>query len=323
MPNSTIHLGEAQHKLAVLSRRVAADGVVVLDLGHEDGAPLPEWQAGAHIDLELANGLTRQYSLCGVPGDRTRWTIGVLREQQSRGGSTFVHDVLHPGVRVSVVGPRNHFALQPSRNYVFIAGGIGITPILPMIKAAQNAGANWTLTYGGRTRSSMGFLNDLAPYGTKVSLQAFDEVGHIDLASLLDIPRPETLVYACGPEPLLAAIEAKCAVWGHGVLHVERFTAKPLDAPVCSGPFEIECARDGRVLTVPPGRSIMEVLEMAGYQVLCSCREGVCGSCETKLVSGLADHRDSVLSDDEKLRNDRMMVCVSRSRDGGRLVLDF
>lgn len=323
MTIGTPHHGEVKLNLTVLSRRIASDGVIVLDLGSPDGSDLPEWKAGSHIDLELPNGLIRQYSLCGSPSDRGRWTIGVLREPESRGGSAFIHDILREGVSVKIVGPRNHFSLEPSRNYIFIAGGIGITPIIPMIEAAEAAGANWKLAYGGRTRASMAFLDKLSAYGDRVCVQPFDEVGHIDLASWLDQPATDTLVYTCGPEPLLNAVEAKCERWPHGSLHLERFSAKPLEAPIYDGPFEIEAARSGQVFTVLPDQSIMEVLEEAGFDVLCSCREGVCGSCETGLLSGLADHRDSVLSDDEKERNDRLMVCISRSRNGERLVLDI
>lgn len=323
MTTVTPRHGEAKLSLVIQSRRVAADGVVVIDLAAKDGSDLPEWEPGAHIDVELANGLIRQYSLCSSPHDRKRWTIGVLREPESRGGSTFIHDVLKEGMSVNVVGPRNHFKLEAASNYIFIAGGIGITPIIPMIEAAKAAGANWTLAYGGRSRGSMAFLEQLAGNGERLSIQPFDEVGHIDLASLLDNPVSGTLVYSCGPEPLLAAVEGKCEKWPHGALHLERFSAKPLETPVFEGDFEVEIARSGEVFTVPPERSIMEVLEEAGYDILCSCREGVCGSCETTLVSGMADHRDSVLSDDEKAQNKRIMVCVSRSRTGERLVLDL
>lgn len=314
-------LGEANLKLTVLRRRIAADGVVVLELGLPGGGDLPEWTPGAHIDLDLPNGLMRQYSLCGSPGNRGTWTIGVLREPESRGGSAYVHDRLQEGVAVNVIGPRNHFQLEASSNYIFIAGGIGITPILPMIEAAEAAGATWKLAYGGRTRSSMAFLERLAAWSNHVSIQPFDEVGLIDLASLLDQPAPDMVIYACGPEPLLEAIEARCQSWPHGALHVERFSAKPLEPASFTGAFEVELAGDGRVFTVLPDQSIMEVLEDAGIDVLCSCREGVCGSCETPLVAGSADHRDSVLSDDEKARNDRIMICVSRSRTGDRLLL--
>lgn len=315
--------GEAKLRLVIESRRVAADGVVVIDLAAQDGADLPEWEPGAHIDVELANGLIRQYSLCGSPRDRKRWKIGILREPESRGGSAFIHDILKEGMSVNVVGPRNHFKLEAAKNYIFIAGGIGITPIIPMIEAAEAGGVNWTLAYGGRSRGSMAFLEQLAGHGERLSIQPFEEVGHIDLASLLDTPVPGTLVYSCGPEPLLAAVEAKCEKWPLGTLHLERFSAKPLETPIFEGEFEVEVAQSGQVFTVPPGQSIMEVLEEAGYDILCSCREGVCGSCETALVSGMADHRDSVLSDDEKAQNTRIMICVSRSRAGERLVLDL
>lgn len=317
------HNGEVALDLVVLTRTEAADGVVVLQLGHADGTALPEWQPGAHIDLVLADGLIRQYSLCGDVYDRARWRIGVLREPESRGGSRLVHDSLVEGSQVHVIGPLNHFPLAPSSKYIFIAGGIGITPLIPMIRKAEAAGADWTLAYGGRSRRSMAFLDELAPCGSKVSVQAFDEVGLIDLATLLDAPRSDTLVFACGPEPLLAAIEFKCELWPKGALHLERFSAKPMEEPDFRGTFEIQTARGGDIFSVAPGQSIMEVLEDAGYDILCSCREGVCGSCDTALLSGVPEHRDSVMSNEEKARNDRIMICVSRSLRGDRLVLDI
>jgi ferredoxin-NADP reductase len=205
---------------------------------------------------------------------------------------------------------------------VFVAGGIGITPMLPMVAAAEAAGATWELLYGGRRRTSMAFLDELAAYGDRVTVWPQDEAGLLDLDTLLGTPREDTLVYACGPEPLLAAVEQRCQSWPHGALHLERFAPRPMGEPVRAEAFDVVLERSGLTVTVPPGRSIMSVVEEAGVGVVSSCAEGTCGTCETRVVEGLPDHRDSVLRDDEKATNACMMICVSRSC-GDRLVLDL
>ena len=308
--------------LVVEERVDASSGVVALTLTSRDGLDLPAWQPGAHVDLLLGEGLVRQYSLSGDPADTTSYRVGVLREPDGRGGSSFVHENLRPGSRVEVRGPRNHFVLEPSPRYVFIAGGIGITPILPMIAQVEAQGAEWTLVYGGRTRSSMAFLDELAAYGERVVVWPQDERGHIDLAALLGVPADDTLVYVCGPTPLLDAVEELCRKWPEGALHLERFAAKTVGSPVLDEPFEVELARSGQVLTVPVDRSVVDVLDDAGVVVLTSCGEGTCGTCETGVIEGVPDHRDSVLTAPEQERNDCMMVCVSRSCSK-RLVLDL
>jgi ferredoxin-NADP reductase len=300
-------------RLRVDRRATGAEGVVVLDLRDPAGADLPEWQPGAHVDLRLPGGLTRQYSLCGDPADRSVWRIGVLREPESRGGSRHVHEELHEGAEVDVRGPRNHFPLVPAPRYLFIAGGIGITPILPMIAAADGAGARWELHYGGRSRRSMAFLESLEQISGHLTLHPQDEVGLIDLDALLGTPQPDTLVYCCGPEPLLVAVEQRCADWPAGALHLERFAPKDVGEPVLTGAFEVELALTGRTLTVPPEKSILSVVEEAGVQVLSSCQEGTCGTCETAVLAGEVDHRDSLLTPDEQAANDTMFICVSRA----------
>jgi cytochrome P450/ferredoxin-NADP reductase len=310
----------ALRTLVVGERTEVAEGVVTLALA---GADLPSWEPGAHVDLLLGNGLTRQYSLCGDPDDRGTYRIGVLREEAGGGGSRFVHDELLPGVTVSVRAPRNHFRLERSAHYVFVAGGIGITPILTMIAEAEAAGADWTLLYGGRRRASMAFLDELERHGDRVTVWPQDTHGLLDLDALLREPRPDTLVYACGPGPLLDAVEARCTGWPEGALHVERFAATPLAAPVLDEPFEVELARTGRVLTVPTDRSIVEVVEAGtGMNLLTSCSEGKCGTCETGVLEGTPDHRDVLLTPAERAACDRMMICVSRSCSP-RLVLDL
>ncbi|MGW1785186.1 PDR/VanB family oxidoreductase [Streptomyces sp. NPDC002143] len=314
---------EYESDLVVVERSEAADGVAVLTLRHPDGEPLPQWQPGAHIDLLLADGLVRNYSLCGAPGDRTAWRIGVLRVPDGRGGSAHVHDKLHVGTQVRVRGPRNRFALRPARRYLFIVGGIGITPVLPMLAAVEAAGARWRLLYGGRSRSSMAFLDELAGYGDAVAVHPQDRHGLLDLDSYLGTPDPDTLIYCCGPEPLLAAVEERCREWPAEALQVERFQAKEQEQEASSGnAFEVLLDRSGITVQVPPERSVLDAVREAGVAALSSCAEGICGTCETEVLDGEPDHRDSVLSAEERKSNEIMMICVSRSR-GPRLVLDL
>jgi cytochrome P450/ferredoxin-NADP reductase len=305
-----------------VARRPAADGVVALTLHDLAGRPLPPWEPGAHVDLVLDGAPTRQYSLCGDPGDHHAYRLGVLYDPNGRGSSRYVHDTLRDGDVVSLRGPRNNFPLVPSPRYLFIAGGIGITPMLPMIGAAEAAGADWRLVYGGRQRTSMAFLDELAGYGDRVSIRPQDETGLLDLDALLGTPQPGTLVYCCGPEPLLAAVEQRCRAWPPRSLHVERFAPRPQTEPVRREAFDVVLRRSDRTLTVPPGRSILTVLEEAGVGVLSSCAEGTCGTCETVVLEGVPDHRDSVLDETERQANDCMMICVSRARSE-RLVLDL
>ena len=302
-------------ELLVEDKEKLADGVVRLTLRAPGGGLLPPWEPGAHIDLVLP-GFVRQYSLCGDPSDTSAYQVAVLREPDGRGGSAYVHDSLSTGDRVPVEGPRNHFGLVDAERYLFVAGGIGITPILPMLARVARSGREWRLAYGGRTRTSMAFTDDLAHHGDRVLFRPQDEHGLLDLPTLLADARPGTAVYCCGPEPLLAAVEAL----GPGNLHVERFTAQPDEGPRTA--FEVELAGSGKVLPVPADRSILEVVEEAGVTVLSSCREGTCGTCETGVLGGEPDHRDSVLTADERLENEVMMLCVSRACSP-RLVLDL
>lgn len=314
---------EVERDLVLERKETVAEGVVLLTLCDPEGRPLQEWEPGAHIDLILKTGLVRQYSLCGDPRDRSRLQVAVLREPESRGGSSYVHDVLAEGESVRIRGPRNNFPLEKTKRYLFVAGGIGITPMLPMIAAVHARGADWSLVYGGRTRASMAFREDLQrAYGERVSLRPQDEYGLLDLPSLLGKPQRRTAVYACGPEPLLAAVEAGCQKWPSGALHLERFAPKEdLAAGPHSG-FEVELAQSGKTLLVSEDMSILEAVADAGVSVMTSCEEGICGTCETKVLSGAIDHRDSVLDDQERAAGDTMMICVSRAK-GDRLVLDL
>ncbi len=319
---------EVEVDVEVRRREAVSDGVVTLTLADPGGADLPEWAPGAHIDLLMTPSLVRQYSLCGDTANRAEWQVGVLLDPNSRGGSQFVHDKLHEGTTVRVRGPRNHFPLVGSPRYLFIAGGIGVTPIVPMIAATAAARADWRLLYGGRTRSSMAFVDELQRYGDRVTVCPRDAQDGANFRTNLDavlLPAQEnTLVYCCGPEGLLSAVEDACKTWPEDILHVERFSAKELEppSPEALETFEVECQRSGITLTVPPDKSVYEACEDAGVDVLGSCMEGVCGTCECDVLEGEPDHRDSVLNDAEKARGDVMMICVSRSRSE-RLVLDL
>jgi ferredoxin-NADP reductase len=312
----------ADFKVVVSERTGAADGVVTLTLTPADGDALPGWTPGAHIDLHLTDGLTRQYSLCGDPADRGAWRIGVLRELAGRGGSAYVHDELAPGTTLAASAPRNNFELHRAPTYLFIAGGIGITPILPMIAEAERSGADWTLLYGGRTRASMAFTEELAQYGDRVLLRPQDEHGLLDLAAYLGRVQHGALIYACGPEPMLKAVAEASDHWPPNALHVERFTPVELAEPVRGESFEVVLARSGLTITVEPGRSILETVEAAGVSILSSCREGTCGTCETDVLDGLPEHRDSLLTEAERQSNETMFICVSRCL-GAQLTLDL
>jgi ferredoxin-NADP reductase len=312
-PSSTASVPE--HLLSVGGRRELADGVIELTL--DSDSPLPSWQPGAHLELEVGDGV-RQYSLCGDPRDTGAWTIAVLREPDGRGGSAWVHDTLADGDQVRVRGPRNHFPLEPAPAYRFIAGGIGITPLLPMVQAAEDAGIPWSLLYGGRRRESMAYLPELADYRDKVQVRPEDEYGLLDLAGCRAEAPAGTRVYACGPEPLLAAVEQ---TFEGMAVHVERFAARPVGEDVIDAEFEVVFDRSGITATVPPGVSILDVASEAGIFVLRSCSEGVCGTCETLVLDGEPDHRDSVYTEDDHAEG-AFAPCVSRCRSG-RLVLDL
>lgn len=307
--------------LRVSSMRREAEGVLSLRLQAADGHSLPAWEPGAHIDLYLAPGITRQYSLCGDPADCDIWRIAVLLARESRGGSRFVHESIGEGDILSAYGPRNNFKLVDASEYLFVAGGIGITPILPMIRTASRWRKPWTLAYGGRSRNSMAFLAELQQYsGGKLNIMPEDEQGMLDLDNLLSQPRPGAAIYCCGPEPLLAAMEQRSICWPLGVLHTERFAPRTRALQV--GEFEVEIAGTGERFLVPPDVSLLDVLESKGYAITNSCRAGICGTCLTKVINGVPEHNDDVLSDAERESNDVILPCVSRSKTD-TLILDL
>ncbi|MET9495486.1 PDR/VanB family oxidoreductase [Streptomyces sp. NPDC006552] len=307
-------------RLRVTRREEVAEGVVRLRL---EGAALPPWEPGAHLDLVLPSGLVRQYSLCGDPRDTSAYTVAtrlIPAAEGGRGGSREVHEQLRDGTEVEVRGVRNRFPLDPAAPaYLFVAGGIGITPVLPMLRAAQARGADWTLLYGGRSRATMPFLAEierLAADGGRVSIVAQDTDGLPDLAAALAATAPGTAVYCCGPEGLMAAVRA--ALPAGRTLHLERFA--PRNSTDGNGPFEVELRRSGTVLDVPAGGTVLAAVRGALPHVAYSCEQGFCGTCQQRVLAGEIDHRDELLTDAE--RADSMLICVSRAR-GERLVLDL
>ncbi len=314
-------LDDTAFDMVVVARTQGAAEVELIDLQSATGRALPRWQPGAHIDVLLPDGDARQYSLCGISSSDT-WRIGVLREPDGRGGSRWVHDELVVGASVRVAGPRNHFEFVPERGtrYLFIAGGIGITPISAMVASAAAVGVDFRLEYAGRSRSTMAMVDELlAEHPDRVTIHAADEGERLDLAGLFSDLPPFTTTYCCGPARLIEAVEI--AATGRQ-LKVERFEPKDMGEPILAEPFEIELAYSGLELTVPPERSILDVVEEAGVLVLSSCREGTCGTCEVRVMDGEIDHRDSILTPDEQAANDVMYVCVSRSA-GPKLTLEL
>lgn len=301
-----------------------ADGVRRLTLRRRDGQPFPTWDPGSHIDVHTPEHV-RQYSLCSSPSDTDTIQVSVLHTFPSRGGSQWVHQGLREGQELTVSPPRNNFPFIDSRKYLFVAGGIGITPILPMIESAEAAGREWRLVYGGRSRSTMAFLDELEErWGDRVLAFPSAESGRIDLESIMSMPRAKMLIYACGPDSLLTALEDWARGWPPGVLHTERFVAAGLDSGASSEPFDVELARTGTSVTVDRETTVLEAIEQAGVRVLSSCRVGVCGTCETDVITGEVDHRDAILSPEAQAENQSMMVCVSRAAAGcPRLVLDL
>ncbi|MFD9463845.1 PDR/VanB family oxidoreductase [Streptomyces sp. NPDC060027] len=300
-------------RLLVARHERVADGVVQLRL---EGADLLPWEPGAHLDLVLPSGLVRQYSLCGDPEDTSSYTVATRLVEDGRGGSREVHERLREGMEVEVRGPRNRFPLVDAPAYLFVVGGIGITPVLPMLRSMRE-GADWRLLYGGRTRASMPFLEEIEKLDrTKVTVVAEDEDGLPDLDALFaDLPRG-AVVYCCGPDGLTAAVEAR--IPEGGALHLERFTARASGEGDTA--FEVELRRSGRTVTVPAGSSVLTAVRAELPDTLYSCEQGFCGTCQQRVLEGEIEHRDELLTDAE--RDDSMLICVSRTR-GGRIVLDM
>ncbi|GAA4490469.1 PDR/VanB family oxidoreductase [Rhodococcus olei] len=309
-----------------------AEDVVSIRLIDPTGSELPAWAPGAHLDLVLPSGKVRQYSLCGDPADRSAYTVAVLRDEQGRGGSREIHDGALVGRTLSVRGPRNHFRLvDDAPSYLFVAGGIGITPLLAMAREVERRGMRWRLVYGGRSRTSMAFLGELDRIGSgKVEVVPQDVRGMLDLDTVLADEPAGSAVYCCGPEGLIRAVEERVdSRFAPDALHVERFGASVVPGAVAAAPerpedtaFEVELRRTGAVLDVPADRTLLDVVRDSIPDFLSDCEEGFCGACEVRVLEGEPDHHDLLLSDQERACGDRMMICVGRSRSE-RLVLDL
>jgi ferredoxin-NADP reductase len=312
-------------KLAIRSVHFPADRVVSVELGSCDGSLLPAWAPGAHIDLNLPSGLVRSYSLHGDPRDRSSYHIAVLDVEHGRGGSSEVHRIAAPGVELPASVPRNSFRLEPASHYLFLAGGVGVTPLLPMARETSRAGMPWTFVYAGRTRTSMAFLDVLSSLpGGRLKVVPQDELGLPDLASAFAALPAGGAAYCCGPAGMLEAAGSIGARTRPDVpVHMERFQS-PADPPAADGdkPFEVELARSGITIEVLPGVSVLDAVRVRIPDVMSNCGRGICGACETAVLAGIPDHRDSVLTPKEQAAGGYMMICVSRSLTP-RLVLDL
>jgi len=311
-------LAENLQKLSVTKVWEPARGIRAVSFARPDGSQLSDWQPGSHITLHLPNGLKRQYSLCGDATDRTSYTIAVLRAQESRGGSDWIHTELQVGMSLNVSGPHNHFELEPASEYLFIAGGIGITPMKAMIDGLP-ARREWHLLYAGRSRSSMAFADELVrAHGKRVTVHADDEVGgRVNLDEVLAGFKGQ--VYACGPEPLLTALIERVPA---DRLHFERFVAVDRSEESQAREFSVTLQRSRRTFQVAASESLLKAVVAHGAPIISSCGEGVCGTCEVRVLRGTPQHLDSVMSDEDKDSLGVMYPCVSRALSE-ELVLDI
>jgi ferredoxin-NADP reductase len=309
--------------LEVTGRRSVGEGVEEFTFASADGTLLPTWQPGAHVELllPLAGGIEgRCYSLLSDPTDHRQWRIAVLRQPEGQGGSVWLHDNAVPGTVLPARGPRQAFALLEAEHYLFIAGGIGITPLLPMIAAVAAVGKTWELVYLARSESRFAYTQELRAYPGGSVLFHVATTPNFDLEARLKTLPAGAAVQACGPGPLLTALEQLAAGNERWTLSVERFA--PPELGNGERAFELRLARSNKVLVVPADRSILEVLRAEGIKVDSSCRSGTCGTCECGVLEGRIDHRDQVLTPAERERGNTMMVCVSRAA-GSHLVLDI
>jgi ferredoxin-NADP reductase len=307
-------------------RRIAKDeDVVQLTLAAPDHTQLSGWHVGAHIDLHLPSGRIRQYSLCGDPREEREYRIAVRRIPAGGGGSVEAHGLV-AGQTVEISEPRNAFMMplpgsgSRAAKLRFLAGGIGITPILPMIRVAERRGVPWSLCYTGRHRDSLPFLDELNAYGDKVRVRTDDQHGLPTAAEFLDGVDARTAVYVCGPPPMIEAVRQGVPQDSGTELHVERFSPPPV---VGGTPFELELARSGGVLEVGGDQTALAALRAARPDVSYSCQQGFCGTCVQRVLAGEVEHRDNTLTEPQRELG-QMLVCVSRARsEGGRLVLDL
>jgi vanillate O-demethylase ferredoxin subunit len=291
------------------------------------GGELPPFTAGSHIDLHLANGMIRSYSLVNDQSQRHRYVIAVNNDAASRGGSKLIHETMRAGALVTISHPRNNFALHEDAGHsVLIAGGIGITPILSMIRRLEALGRSWELFYAARTRPAAAFLDELNALrpgvhsNLHVTFDQEQQARMIDVPAIVTAARPDAHLYCCGPVPMLQAFEAATAGRPASLVHVEYFKAS--EKPAVAGGFEIKLARSAQTIAIQPGQTILDALLAAGISVNYACVEGVCGTCETRVIEGVPDHRDLFLSKEEQQANKSIMICCSGSKSP-TLILDI
>jgi vanillate O-demethylase ferredoxin subunit len=316
-------LTDTQLELRLTTISFCADGIHLFELRAPDGACLPAFTAGAHVDIHLPNKTMRQYSLCNPQTERHRYVVGVKLDPLSRGGSRFMHEALRVGTTLRVGVPRNNFRLaEDATHSVLVAGGIGVTPIRCMVDRLRHLGRSWELHYGVRRRAEAAFLDDFHADPSHLHLHVDEEAPGVllDIAGIVSAAPADAHLYCCGPGPMLAAFEAATAGRPETHVHVEYFSS---NVPVAAaGGFSVRMAKSGRVIAVSPGETILEALHAAGVDAPFSCGQGVCGACETQVVDGVPDHRDMILSPQEKASNRTMMICCSESRTPV-LVLDI
>lgn len=311
----------------VRTLRHEADGIISIELVPAGGVSFPPFEAGAHIDLHLPSGLVRSYSLLNGQDERHRYHLGVLNDRGSRGGSRWVHEQLRVGSQIAISVPRNHFALDEQASHtVLVAGGIGVTPILCMARRLKDLGRSFELLYLARSRAHAAFVDDIEALGAPVTWH-FDAErgGPPDLRAML-AERPagsNTHYYACGPAPMLDAFEKSCAELGYANVHIERFTAVEVAAATdARSSYTVELRKSGKVVQVSSAQTLLDAIRACGVEPETSCEDGICGSCETRVIEGRPDHRDSVLSNAEREASKTMMICVGGCRSE-RLVLEL
>jgi vanillate O-demethylase ferredoxin subunit len=311
----------------VAGRTREADDTCSYELVAVDGGPLPPFEAGAHIDVHLPGNMVRQYSLCNAPGETHRYRIGVLRAPASRGGSHAMHDAVDVGAVLRIGAPRNHFPLVPAGRTLLLAGGIGVTPLLAMAEALAQRRADFEMHYCARSPQRAAFRERLlgSGFAGRVHFHYGAAARKLDLAALLAAPHLDFHLYVCGPPGFIDHVldSARALGWAPAQLHAERFGASATEpGPDGDRPFDVELASSGRVVTVPPGRTAIEALAEAGIAVPYACGEGVCGTCLTRVLDGVPEHRDLYLTEEEQAANDQFTPCCSRAKTD-RLVLDL
>ena len=314
-------------QVRVVKKRAEAEDIASFELARVDGAPLPPFSAGSHIDVHLPGGLTRQYSLCNASHESHRYRIAVLRDAASRGGSVALHDSVNEGDMITISTPRNHFALHPAERTVLLAGGIGVTPLLCMADRLARTGAQFALHYCTRSAERTAFVDEIGASSMAPHVHFHFDAGapeqKLDLPAVLAQPGPDARLYVCGPAGFIEHVvtTAKGLGWAQDRIHLEYFGAPAQDTSGDEG-FEVRIASTGKTYAIAPDVSVVEALRKEGIDILTSCEQGVCGTCITRVLEGEVDHRDLYLTDEEKACNEQFMPCCSRARSK-LLVLDL